>query len=79
MGGGSRVGIFSEDAMHGTSCVSSAISVCHNYQSFTTILSSAAVADRCWTLDHRVLSLTPLECYCSYFPVSAFIQSFISN
>ena len=44
--------------MYGTSCVSSVLSVCDNYQSFTTIVLSAAVA-RCirrWTMDHRVIS-----------------------
>ena len=55
-------GAFSESsvktAMHGTSCVFSAISVCNVYQSLTTLFQSEPVARlvRRWTIDHRTLS-----------------------
>ena len=45
-------------AMNRTSHILSAISVCSSYQSFTTFLSSAAVAQwvRGQTMDHREIS-----------------------
>ena len=51
-------GISMRTAVHGASRVSSAISVCSIYQSFTTVLLSKAVARlvRRWTIYHSVLS-----------------------
>ena len=42
-------------AMHGASYVSSALSICHNYQNFATIpsLETPTRWVRCWTVDHR--------------------------
>ena len=44
--------------MHGTSHVSSAISICRTFQNFITVLSPAAIAQqvRRWAMDHKVIS-----------------------
>ena len=60
---GALLKFFMKTAMHGTSCVLSAIFVQENCQSFTSILLSEAIAQWVghWTVEHKVLSCESQE------------------
>ena len=53
--GGALFEFFMRTAMHGTSCVSSAISICHNKISPHSLTGGVAQSVRRWTRDHRVM------------------------
>ena len=57
--GGALLEFSMRTAMHGTSCVSSAISVRNNLQKFHPVPSTAVVVQcvRCWTTYHRMVQL----------------------